>query len=136
MARKEEDLVEEHLQITALARRMKNAQSRDVLLRLLPEFCAALERHFAAEEEPEGFFDVLRKNAPQRQRQVDGLVQQHRNMLRVAQALAEVAQAEGVETDAEIIEQAHQIADVLVEHEAAENALLLDAFNTDIGASD
>jgi hypothetical protein len=95
-----------------------------------------LEQHFAGEEASDGLFEMLRENAPERQRAIEDLAQQHRDMLSRIRTLTELAQTEGLETDEEIVEQAHRIADAFGEHEAAENALLLDVFNTDIGGSD
>lgn len=130
-ARGTKGLVEQHRKVRTLAGQVRDAGTREVLVQLLPELLTTLEAHFAAEEAPEGLYEMIRTSAPERQNAIQDLAEEHRRLLETVRTLI----AEGQGTGSDIVERAQRVCDAIGEHEAAENALVLDVFNTDIGGS-
>lgn len=125
--RSNELIAEQHHHLRALAGRIKQASTRDDIAPLLPELLSSLQVHFAAEEGPGGVMETIQETAPERSRQVEALVGEHRSMLgTVGLLLSEDPAGDFVAT-------AHKVCDELTRHEAEENDLFLEVLETDIG---
>jgi hypothetical protein len=132
----EQDVLAQHRTIQDAARQMESARDLDELLRRLAGFRALLVPHFASEEAPEGYFDVVRSHASCHVGWVDEFGREHRAFLAEIDQLSERARACIAGPVAEILRQAADLTRRLREHEARENDLLIDALYVDIGDED
>lgn len=102
----------------------------------LGEFASAAQAHFAAEEAPGAFFEDVAETAPRHQAVLDDLRDQHGAILEEAARLTRDLADERVEGIADIVGSVLALVDLVESHEAAENEILLEAMNTDLGAGD
>jgi hypothetical protein len=128
----DERILSEHNRIQELNRQLQTCSDLTALLACVVELRAFLVRHFAAEEEPGGFFDTVRDLAPGHHARVDALEREHAVMLAELDALAARANAclgaiAAVQGDARAV--GHRLA----AHETAEDHVLIDTMYTDLG---
>jgi len=104
---------------------------------LLQAFLRALLVHFSNEED-EGFFDDVTAHAPRLAGQADHLCLEHRQLLRDADELCRFASAGSPSMPwwRELRSRCHEFSKRLMHHECAENKLLQEAHQSDIGAYD
>ena len=132
----DEQILSEHDRIRELNQRLQTCPDMNALLACVAELRTFLVGHFEAEEQPGGFFDSVRDVAPgHHRRKVDELQHEHALMLAELDALSARATAclglvAAVQSDARAV--GHR----LTAHEAAEEHLLIDTMNTDIGLAD
>lgn len=136
IARQHDHLKHEHAQVQAMARQIGAAEDVVQLLPMLVEHRRMLAHHFAAEEATGGLYDSILEMGPHHEHKLTLLRGQHRALIAELDALQEHAKSEAPPTAATILATAHAIARRLGEHEAEENDLLLEVFNTDIGVGD
>lgn len=126
----------EHREILMSAQRLGGSPDLPELLRRLEEFRALLTPHFQEEEKPDGFFDLIRTRSGRHLGRVRDLENEHRILVAAVDGLTARAQECLAGPVAEILRQAGDLARRLSEHEARENALLIDALYVDIGEED
>jgi len=120
--------------------RLRDWQTRpnavEVLQARLESFRDRLQVHFA-HEELGGFFEQLIEVSPQRVREVTRLEEQHGEF---RARLAVVAEALFADVDGstlpEVIFRLHRFAESFRKHEDAENRLLAESLNDDMGSPD
>ena len=103
---------------------------------LLDEFKTELAEHFELEEE-DGYFSDAVAHAPRLHDDADRLLEQHRELADRLGQLCQVAKDATPDVEWESIEaQVNQFIELLIQHERAENSLILDAYGQDIGTHD
>jgi hypothetical protein len=128
-----EQTLEQHRHIRLLAERVKTAPDLVQLLQCLREFRAAAVLHFADEEAPEGFFEIVRSRAGRHLDTVQRFEREHQTLLGEIDRVAERARECLAGPVADILRVASELAHQLNDHEARENELLLDALYIDLG---
>ena len=128
-----EQTLEQHRQIRQLAERLASAPDLAELLQRLREFRSAVVLHFADEEAPEGFFEIVRSRAGRHLEKIQRLEGEHQAFLGELDRLAEQAREVLAGPVAEILRVASDLARKLDDHESRENELLLDALYVDLG---
>lgn len=129
----EEFLVDER-HVKDAVQRVRQADRLRDLVRLLGELGGTLEAHFGREEEPDGFFDLIRDRSAVHIGPVEQLRREHVAFMRDVETLAEKARACLAGPVAEIYRQAADLAARLERHEKRESDLLGEAMNRDPGA--
>jgi hemerythrin-like domain-containing protein len=114
--------------------------TRQYLLETLENFRDQLATHFALEE-AFGYFDDPVDAAPRLSEQAESLRSEHGELFMIICAMVEDAYdlLRGAYNAAEFQELAHRFVrfeDAFSDHEARENALIMEAFNADIGVGD
>ncbi len=127
------ETMRQHQQIHRLAQQIGSASGLVQLLERLQEFRSAVLVHFADEEAPEGFFEVVRRRAGRHLDKIDRLQGEHQTFLDEIDALSTRAREMLAGPVAELLGVASEIARKLHDHEARENELLVDAFYVDLG---
>jgi chemotaxis protein histidine kinase CheA len=131
----DEQMRAEHHHIHKLDRQLQEAAELPDLLIRLAELRAFLPAHFLSEEEAGGFFDVVRSTTPRHAAHVDVLEREHHTLLADIDALAGRATICLGEVAA-VLKDARALGRRLIEHEAAEDHMLMDAMCTDLGQSE
>lgn len=126
-------ILEEHRRVQHLVRRIGEAPDLLELLRRLEEFRTAIVPHFAEEEAPGGFFDVVRSRAARHLDRLHRLEADHGAILGELDGLAERARACLAGPVAEVLRQAAALTRRLAEHEARETRILVDTLYVDVG---
>ncbi len=113
------------------------SQSIEETCHLLAQLGDRLVKHFALEEQ-EGYFEEAVQHAPQFVAKANRLLAQHPKMCSQAQSL--VAEANDRSAQSDWWETTHRLflafRDELLRHERAEDRLLQEAYNLDIGSHD
>lgn len=131
-----EQLLEADRRIAAMAQSLRGVQGLGQLAQSLRHLRDILEVHFASEEAPDGFFDLIRDRAGLYVARVEQLRQEHVALLRDADAMLDEIRACVAGPVAALRTQASTLADRIERHEARESDLLGDAMSTDAGAGD
>jgi hemerythrin HHE cation binding domain-containing protein len=131
-----EQLLSEDRRVAAMAGAVRRRQGLGALAHALKDLRATLVNHFAGEEEPDGFFDVIIDRAPVFIGRVEQLRHEHTTFLRDVDLILDRVRACLVGPVAEIMRDAAALAERIERHEAREGNLLGDAMRTDIGAGD
>lgn len=129
----DEQIAAEDRQVRELNRQLQECTGANSLLECATELRARLVGHFAVEEQPGGFFDAESSQSPRHVARLEALRREHGVMLQELDVLIERVRAALVEAGA-ILEDARVIGHRLKAHEAAEDDVLLDTFDTDLGA--
>ena len=132
-ARMRDGVLDTHQQIREMTRRLEEAANLVELLAGLQAFRALLVPHFADEEGPDGFFDLVRTATSRHLVDVRQLEREHADLLRDIAALVDRAVACLAGPVAEILKQGGELARRVRDHEARESALLVDALYVDVG---
>ena len=132
-ARTREEILEAHQQIHEMIQRLEEAPNLLELLARLQAFRSLLVPHFADEEAPDGFFDLVRAATSRHLVNVREFEHEHGALLDELDALAERARACLAGPVAEILKQSAELARRVRDHEARESALLVDALYVDVG---
>lgn len=117
-----------------------DAHGRHALLESLEEFRDQLATHFALEE-AFGYFDDPIDAAPRLSEQAESLRSEHGELFMIICAMVEDAydllrSAFNAAAFQELSHRFQRFEDAFADHEARENALIMDAFNADIGVGD
>lgn len=131
-----EQLLAADQRIATMARSLRSVQGLGHLAQSLRHLRFTLEVHFASEEAPDGFFDMIRDRAGLHVARVEQLRQEHGTLLRDVDAMLDQIRACLAGPVAAIMAQASTLADRIERHEARESDLLGDAMSTDAGAGD
>lgn len=126
----------EERRIAEMARSLHRTQGLGELARSLRHLRFTLEVHFASEEVPDGFFDMIRDRAAVYVAQVEQLRQEHVALIRDVDLVLDRVRACLAGPVADIMAHAGTLADRIEQHEAREIALLGEAMSTDYGAGD
>jgi len=129
-------ILDAHRTIQDLTRQLEEVADLIGLQVRLEAFRTFLEPHFAEEEAPDGFFDLVRGGASRHLAKLRQLEEEHATLLGNIDAIAEQARACLAGPVAEVLKQAARLAQRVREHEAHESALLVDALYVDVGAHD
>ena len=95
---------------------------------------AHLTDHFRFEEE-NGYMDTVRKRDPSRERLIEQLAEDHRQLAQSLTALIKTASAATKVNDS-LRRDVQRWIERVLEHETRENDLVQEVFNMDIGAED
>lgn len=136
MASANEQVMHAHRKIHRATRQMASAPDLVDLVQRLLELRTLITPHFTDEEKPDGFFDLIRARSGRHLGTVKELEDEHRTLLGAVDGLAERARACLAGPVAQILKDADDLARRFSEHEARENALLIDALYVDIGEED
>jgi hypothetical protein len=112
---------------------IQETQDLDQLWQRLREFRALLHEHFGTEEAPGGFYDAMRTAAPCHPVAIDALKSEHEKLLANADRVTQRIRACLETTVAELVDDAHRLVRGVRDHEARENAVLMDVVYTDLG---
>jgi len=123
-----EQIGEEHRSVRLLAKALGETTNIKDLADLLFELETELIPHFEAEEGPNGLEKAVREEAPRNLVQVGRLLEEHKLILKELEELTDHVK--------KVRRGAVHLGRRLMEHEAAENELLVDTLYTDIGAAD
>jgi len=127
---------EEHGRLRDVIRLLGEAPDLVELLRRLEDFRAAIMPHFAAEEGPGGFFDVVASSTSLDLGRVEHLRHDHWTFRAEIDRLGEAARACLRGPVAEVLRQAADLSRRVQEHEAREVEVLGDALYSDTGEGD
>jgi Hemerythrin HHE cation binding domain len=127
-------LFEADRRIAELAGSLRHTQGLGELACSLRHLRFTLEVHFASEEAPDGFFDMLRDRAAANVAPVEQLRHEHVTLMHDIDAIQERVRACLAGPVAEIMKQAGALADRVARHEGRESDLLGEAMSTDAGA--
>ncbi len=133
IARTTEQILDTHCKVREMTRRLEQVTDLVELQARLQAFRSLLVPHFAEEEAPDGFFDLVRAETSRHLAKVRELENEHDALLHEIDTLAERARACLAGPVAEILRQSAELAQRVREHEARESALLVDALYVDVG---
>ena len=122
--------------IAEMAQSLRGVQGLGHLAQSLRHLRFTLEVHFASEEVPDGFFDMIRDRAGLYVARAEELRQEHGALLRDVDGILDQIRACLAGPVAPIMTHASTLADRIERHEASERDLLGDAMSTDVGAAD
>ncbi len=131
-----EHMFAQHRHLRELTDLLTGAQELSDLLRRLQEFRSAIVAHFAAEEAPEGFFQIVGSRASRHLEAIQRFEAEHYALLDDVDRLAARARECLAGPVAGILQYAGEIARRLQDHEARENDMLIDALYEDLGEED
>jgi hemerythrin HHE cation binding domain-containing protein len=129
-------VVEQHRRMREVAQEIQETQDLDHLWRRLREYRALLQEHFGTEEAPDGFFEAVRTAAPCHPVAIDALKREHEKFLAHTDGIAQRIRACLETTVAELVSDVHRLMRGVRDHEARENAMLMDIVYTDLGHGD
>jgi hypothetical protein len=130
-----EQIAAEDRHVREMNCRLQECRDIAALLVCASELRTRLVGHFAVEEQPGGFFDTDSDQSPRHVARLDALRREHGEMLMELDVLIGRARASVAEARA-ILEDARAIGHRLEAHEAAEDDMLLDTVDTDLGAAE
>ncbi len=140
--RKRHGIGVEHRQLERLLESVAEAiltleSDPDIVRELVNRLVSQIHAHFH-HEESSGFFADTVQVAPRLQSRADELLAQHQHLSDQLARLQSAVQAEPSAPTwrADLQEQLADFSASFHRHEAAENALLMDAYGSDIGAED
>ena len=132
----------QHDQLNCLLEAIENRFRHDHqpsrnLVSLLNALAVHLQTHFEFEE-GDGYFEDLFEKAPRMASTVDHLLREHGEMLEEVDQLVEIARDDfaSKHDTSELAQRFAQFHDKLAAHEHAENALVQEVYNVDVGTKD
>jgi hypothetical protein len=129
-------VLDRHRRMREMVQGIQETSDLDELGRRLRELRTLLQEHFRTEEAPDGFYESLRTAAPCRPVTLDALKGEHAAFLASADGIAQRIRACLETTVAELIMDVHGLLREVRDHEARENAMLMDIVYTDLGHGD
>ena len=115
------DLEREHRRILKLIERLRGHDSLDGLESLLDQLRTLVIVHFAREQLPDGFYDLLGSQGETRRGQIQALIADHGAILATLNALLEDVRNADASAGPNLLEQAMQLTEQLNEHEHREH---------------
>ena len=131
----EESIERDHGAIKAILEGLETTTDLHRLLPLCEQLRAALEQHFAREEEPEGLHELIASLAPNTVASLQNVLGEHQGFLERLDRLIASARACLEGPLAEILRDTAALSRNLRDHEARETKLFTDAVFTDLGRS-
>ncbi|HEX9308918.1 MAG TPA: isocitrate lyase, partial [Anaeromyxobacter sp.] len=110
-------LDEDHGRLEGILARVRSSHDVSGLSASLDELRSMLTEHFAHEEHAKGFYGLL-GSAAQHRKEVERMIQEHRQLLAALQTLVE--RAKGNAPEAELVRQSGELAGRLLDHELRE----------------
>jgi hemerythrin len=110
-----------HGELRAMLEQLGGLEGVEAIHEALASLLLFLRKHFAAEESPDSFFDMIRAGAPKERETVTDLVQQHEQFVATIEQLVAHAEAGG---SAELQADISQLIRGLEAHELIEHRLL------------
>ncbi|MEX0819828.1 MAG: hemerythrin domain-containing protein [Pirellulaceae bacterium] len=125
-----------HQSLDELRRLFEERQSPGKVAPALAQFAEHVQAHFIHEEEEEGFFDTVTDQAPRLKMRSDVLIEEHVAMARELAKLQRHTTDGVVAADwwSRLSDEFESFWQSFCRHERAENELVLEAFDDDIGA--
>jgi hypothetical protein len=111
-------IAEDHGRLEAIIARVKACEDGEALTALLDELRSLLTEHFAHEEHAKGFYGLLAVRSPGHRKELQQMVQEHREILEALQGLVE--RAKGHSDGGDLKRHSGELAGRLLEHEARE----------------
>jgi hypothetical protein len=130
-----EGVVSDHRRIREVTTLLLATSDLGGLLKLLAELRGLLERHFVAEEAPDGFYDTMRLAAPRNTGKIDRLKREHSALMTDLERLMAKAKL-CLEGKGEVLREASDLTRRLRDHECQEDNLLVDTVYSDLGQGD
>ena len=115
------DLEKEHRRILKLIERLRGHESLDGLDSLLEQLRTLVIVHFAREQLPDGFYELLGARAETRREQMQALIADHGAILATLNALLEDVKSADTSAGPNLLEQTMQLTEQLREHEHREH---------------
>ena len=115
------DLEKEHRRILKLIERLRGHESLDGLDSLLEQLRTLVIVHFAREQLPDGFYELLGARAETRREQMQALIADHGAILATLNALLEDVKNADTSAGPNLLEQTMQLTEQLREHEHREH---------------
>lgn len=115
------DLEKEHRKVLELIERLRGHDSLDGLEALLDKLRTLVIVHFAREQLPNGFYELLGARAESMGEQIQTLIADHGAILATLNALLEDVRNADASAGPELLEQAMRLTDQLHEHEHREH---------------
>ena len=115
------DLEKEHRRILKLIERLRGHDSLDGLESLLDQLRTLVIVHFAREQLPDGFYELLGARAETRHEQMQALIADHGAILATLNALLEDVKNADTSAGPNLLEQTTQLTEQLYEHEHREH---------------
>ena len=115
------DLEKEHRRILKLIERLRGHESLDGLDSLLEQLRTLVIVHFAREQLPDGFYELLGGRAETRREQMQALIADHGAILATLNALLEDVKNADTSAGPNLLEQTMQLTEQLREHEHREH---------------
>jgi hypothetical protein len=131
-----EHIFAQHRHLRELTELLTGAQGLSDLLLRLQEFRSAIVVHFAAEEAPDGFFQIVGSRAARHLEAIQRFEAEHYSLLDDVDRLAARARECLTGPVAGILQHAGELARRLQVHEARENDMLINALYEDLGEED
>jgi iron-sulfur cluster repair protein YtfE (RIC family) len=122
-------------QVAELRTALSDEGNFDRLTTLLGSLKDELVEHFEIEEGG-GYFHEVVAFAPRLNSRAEFLLNQHKEMLQQLVAVCKSAMESSGRDWRRTVNHVNEFIDTLIEHEREENALILDAYDQDIGAQD
>ena len=133
VARTTDQILDTHCKVREMTRRLEAVTDLVELQARLQAFRSVLVPHFAEEEAPDGFFDLVRAATSRHLVNVREFEHEHGALLDEIDALVERARACLAGPVAQILKQGAELARRVRHHEARESALLVEALYVDVG---
>jgi hypothetical protein len=133
-------LMEAHHSLLEDLRHLERAialPARELTIPIVPQLEKVqyhITEHFRFEEQ-DGYMEAVRQREPQREREIDQLLEEHRHLAESLKALLAEAQEPG-KLSAALAEKTRTWVEQVRRHEAHENRLVQQVFNQDISAED
>lgn len=131
-----EGILDAHRTIQDLTRQLEEAGDLIGVQDLLKALRALLVPHFAEEEAPDGFFDLVRGVTSRHLAKLRQLEEEHVALLDHVDAIADQVRASLAGPVAEVLRETARLVQRVRAHEACESALLVEALYVDVGAQD
>ena len=120
------DLEKEHRRLMKLADRLRAHGTMIGLAQLLDELRTLLIVHFAREQLPDGFYDILGDSAENRRDEIQVLINDHGAILSALNALLADAKTPDPDVEANVLDRLTQLVDQLHDHEHREHRFAVD----------
>jgi len=120
------DLENEHRRLMKLADRLRAHGTMIGLAPLLDELRTLLIVHFAREQLPDGFYDILGKRLEDRRDEIQVLINDHGAILSTLNALLSDAKTPDPDVEANVLDRLTQLVDQLHDHEHREHQFAVD----------
>lgn len=129
------EIHDEHVALRDTLGKMERTSDLSVLLPMLRDLRTRIEVHFAREEAPSGFHEIIGESAPHLLSYLQRLFEEHRELVTDLEALTEKARICLEGPVADVLKDMAAFSQRIQVHEARETSLLGDAMYTDLGES-
>ncbi len=127
------DLEAEHRRLMKLVDRLRAHGTMTGLAQLLDELRTLLIVHFAREQLPDGFYDILGERVEGRRDEIQALINDHGAILSTLNALLADAKTRDPDVEAVVLDRLTQLLDQLHDHEHREHRFAVDVLGGEEG---